>query len=869
MCDTLSIEGNMAFPPYEFINKNGEPDGLNVDLAKEIMKRMKVPYVIRLKKWSDVLTSFKKGEVDLILGMNISSERMKIYKFGPIHGYVYQVAIFRKETPPIHTLSQFKNKRIIVLYKTISEEFLRKAGYTENQFHFCENMEEGLTQLSQGKYDVAICDRNVAVGLLQKNKFDNLFYTNLDIPPQEYCFAGRNQKILDSVGRAFFSMKEDGTYDKLHAKWISHGKSFFNLKIIIPIVGVVIFIGCVLISFIVLLRFKVRTAQHELSVKNKRLLMALHAGNLVAWRYDLKTNSFFKIDGNKFSEEGYSYEKFMECIHPDDKQKLDEVLMNSCGGNVPDKPLCVRVDRKKTGCYRIISKEFSLTYTSGGKIESVVEIDKDITESVSMQKKLEDSIRKMELAVKYSNTVFWEYEVTSGFYRFYSNTLATYQDVSKVTSSEILEKVHSEDKKKIKKFLDSVALGEDETLFADVRIESSNFQGWRYCRPIATAFTRDPNTGKVLLYVGFTCDYTAIYELNKEVRDYANKMDLLIRSSKVKLWSYNRRSHTLKIMKDDETFNCAPGEIINWGEDKEFTKQVFERMDKGDLDKFSAHGQYQKDGEMYYMQTDIIPLINEEGNVTEYFGSMRDITDLIETQKKLEKEKERAQQSDNLKSAFLTNMNHEIRTPLNSIVGFSQILADSCTELTLEERQDFSKRIIYNNNNLLDIISNVIDVAQMESDNIVSFTQPYSLNTICSDVVEKMKHKSMEGVSMEFTEHEQNFMLKTDRYRLVQLLSSYLSNAAKFTAYGRIDLDYTVDDKNKQVIFSVTDTGIGVPAEKAEVIFERFEKLDKFADGTGLGLYLCKIISEALNGKALLDTSYHEGARFLFVHPIK
>ena len=107
--DTLSIEGNRAFPPYEFINANGEPDGLNVDLVKEIMKRMKVPYVIRLKKWSEVLTSFKKGEVDLILGMNLSSERMKTYKFGSIHGYVYQVAIFRKGTPPIHTLSQFKN----------------------------------------------------------------------------------------------------------------------------------------------------------------------------------------------------------------------------------------------------------------------------------------------------------------------------------------------------------------------------------------------------------------------------------------------------------------------------------------------------------------------------------------------------------------------------------------------------------------------------------------------------------------------------------------------------------------------------------------------------------------------------------------
>lgn len=169
------------------------------------------------------------------------------------------------------------------------------------------------------------------------------------------------------------------------------------MKIIIPIMGVVIFIGCVLIAFIVLLRFKVRTAQHELSVKNKRLLMALHAGSLVAWRYDLKTNSFFKIDGNEFSEEGFSYDKFMSRVHSDDKQKLEEVLKNSCQGNVPDKAVCVRVGCERTGNYKIISKEFSLTYASSGEIESVIEIDKDITENVSMQRKLEDSVRKWNL----------------------------------------------------------------------------------------------------------------------------------------------------------------------------------------------------------------------------------------------------------------------------------------------------------------------------------------------------------------------------------------------------------------------------------------------------------------------------------------
>ena len=117
------------------------------------------------------------------------------------------------------------------------------------------------------------------------------------------------------------------------------------------------------------------------------------------------------------------------------------------------------------------------------------------------------------------------------------------------------------------------------------------------------------------------------------------------------------------------------------------------------------------------------------------------------------------------------------------------------------------------------------------------------------------------------TDVSHDIILLTDATRLEQVLINFLTNAAKFTDKGEIVVSYSVDNDNRQVIFSVTDTGSGIPADKAEIIFERFEKLDSFAQGTGLGLHICRLIANMLKGKVMVDTSYTKGARFLFIHP--
>jgi signal transduction histidine kinase len=253
--------------------------------------------------------------------------------------------------------------------------------------------------------------------------------------------------------------------------------------------------------------------------------------------------------------------------------------------------------------------------------------------------------------------------------------------------------------------------------------------------------------------------------------------------------------------------------------------------------------------------------------------SQKDLIDektvIMDTMDKLDKARNDAIMADKMKTLFIQNMDHEIRTPLNAIVGFTQVLTDNEIELDNEEKTEYASLILKNNDLLLKLVSDVFDIAQMESGSIQTSIEPCSLNDICSAAYESMKMRTEKNVTLSFSAHSSDFMLNTDRQRILQLLNNYLSNACKFTRHGEITLDYSVDEESETVTFSVTDTGIGIPADKADKIFERFEKLNSFDQGTGLGLHVCKLIAKTLHGEVKLDTTYHSGSRFLFLHPFK
>ena len=228
--------------------------------------------------------------------------------------------------------------------------------------------------------------------------------------------------------------------------------------------------------------------------------------------------------------------------------------------------------------------------------------------------------------------------------------------------------------------------------------------------------------------------------------------------------------------------------------------------------------------------------------------------------------KEKAEESNRLKTAFLANMSHEIRTPLNAIVGFSSALVSD--DSSPAEKAQYSDIIQKNSDLLLHLINDILDTSRMESGKIKFVWEECDVVELCQTALSTAEYGRKTSALFLFETPVASLVIKTDAQRLKQVLINWLSNAAKFTPSGSIKLAIAIDKQHQQLELSVSDTGCGIPSDKSDRVFERFEKLNEYSQGTGLGLAISRLIVENLGGKIWVDKDYTEGARFVFTHPL-
>lgn len=240
---------------------------------------------------------------------------------------------------------------------------------------------------------------------------------------------------------------------------------------------------------------------------------------------------------------------------------------------------------------------------------------------------------------------------------------------------------------------------------------------------------------------------------------------------------------------------------------------------------------------------------------------------LKESEQQLRIAKENAEKANLLKSKFVSNISHEVRTPLNAIVGFSSLLVSEID--ATEEQREYGQIIQSNSDLLLQLINDVLDLSRLESDKLQFSYESCDIVSFCNNIISLTNLQKSHDVHLSLSCTYDHFLLYTDPLKLQQVITNLLNNALKFTpAGGNIILSFKKNVKKDQLIFSVTDTGVGIPYDKQKQVFERFEKLNEFVQGTGLGLPICKQIVEQIGGDIWVDAEYKEGARFIFSHPI-
>lgn len=324
----------------------------------------------------------------------------------------------------------------------------------------------------------------------------------------------------------------------------------------------------------------------------------------------------------------------------------------------------------------------------------------------------------------------------------------------------------------------------------------------------------------------------------------------------------------------EEDCNQSIGDIIGiyntlHPDDKKKLLDFYNKVKKGKASEFTSEIRIRMSGKKdkwkwLYSSLLLTKYAPKEGQI-ELIGVNYDITNFKDVERKLTEAREKAEAMDKLKTAFLANMSHEIRTPLNAIVGFSDLIAS--TE-NAEERKQYMTILRENNHLLLQLINDILDLSKLEAGMVVMNNADVDIHGLLLDVTETMQLKMHDGVELVIVEDDGDGTIYSDRYRLTQIFTNFITNSIKFTSKGSITVGYNRLDNNR-IKFYVSDTGIGISEEKKKDIFERFVKLNDFVQGTGLGLPICYSIVSQMGGVIGVDSKVGEGSTFWFILPDK
>lgn len=381
----------------------------------------------------------------------------------------------------------------------------------------------------------------------------------------------------------------------------------------------------------------------------------------------------------------------------------------------------------------------------------------------------------------------------------------------------------------------------------------------------------------------FMVDVSELAKTQQVLRTVNQKLSMSLDVANVTPWKWDLVQHTILCdvnkavnvnfsgLFDEDQLAVPDTEYFSkiYKEDREKVKKAYESLILGEVDKIKEEYRiYNPNKGLHRMEwveaCAAVEKKDENGKPITLIGSSLIISDRKEVEKELMEAKNKAEESNRLKSAFLANMSHEIRTPLNAIVGFSNILAATDE---LEEKQEYAEIIENNNALLLQLINDILDLSKIEAGTLEFVYSDVDVNSLLSDLERSMRKRVVnENVQLVFEHKEKDCYVSIAKNRLMQIIINLLTNAIKFTERGSICFGYSYLN-NKMLHFYVSDTGRGISAEQQETIFDRFVKLDSFAQGTGLGLSICRMIIDHLGGEMGVESEIGKGSTFWFTFP--
>ena len=872
--------------PYAFFNDNGEPDGFNIDLIRLIMKELNIPYIIRLRPQQQAFEDLRDRKSDLMLGLAVGfHDQYGLYGNNAITLFTQSVAAPKGKPTDIKTFRDLGKEgiKVIVNPNSMSYHLMIDYGWEENAIP-SSDLREVIQQVSAHEDGQIVWNTLSLKWLMNRYHIDNLQLTPVNMPHGEYKFMSNDQQLLDRLDEAYTKLYTADKITPLQDKWFYPER----LKPETPqwiwyALGIALLLIVFASAYAISYRIQSTKLNRQNLMRNRRLALILQTSQVRIWTYDIVKDQFAWRNDNGQVAYTYSMEEFSQRYSPEDSARLKTALNRLAKGTKADQDeeltLSLRAKDVEGGdtdlrdYYIVLSV---LRRDKDGKPTVIIGTKKDVTKE-SQHKRDEDDRALRYWSIFYTPIVGIMYFDKEGkivninpkaceMFRCEAEEIiaekASIRDILGIgdISLESLDGFYATH------IIDLDKIPDEERMVKSIKAKGKLYNEFKLMTVYDDseellgifAFSRDITT----LVSGFDQEQERQREINEVtgvLNHYGNAIDTTIGDTDIRFVRYSPGSHTLTIYNGTDKIQHRLTQTRCMALVGENSKRAAMRLltDMDDrADKQIEHtiqtALRAKGGNTLTLYFKLKPNYDKDGNVKEYLGLLRDISELMAIERQMAIETAKVQEVENTKNSFVKNMVQDIKEPMNTVMGYvSQIGEKAPTD----NEEELCLGIAQNADYLLHLIDNILYLSRLEARMVDIKKEPCNFAEIFEEQCATgwMKYKNAETRYIVENPYEQ-LTIDIDAGNLGQAIAQIAANAAQHTKSGVVKARY--DYIGRRLIISIDDTGEGIPAEQLDKIKQ--EQPGGAHTTKGLGLAITKELISQMEGT--LEIMSEEGS---------
>ena len=862
--------------PYSFLNENGEAVGYNIDLLKMIFRELNIPYIIRLKPTQSALNDLKTGHADLMCGMDAHFHNdYAQYGQTVIQIFTHSVLHRKDEPATIKNLADLARHRVMVHEGSFSHHLMKQKGWGYNAIPY-DDMQEAVQKAHNTSGSQIVWNTLSLKFLIHKFQFNDLELTPVDIPHGEYKFMSNNPQLLHKLDSAYSRLNSEGLLQPIQNKWFYPEHKDTGIPTWIwKAIAIVVIILLGVLTYLIIYHLREKRMTRKVRRSNARLALVLRASHVYVWQYNIYNNTVTTFDKEGRHEVSSLSSKFYDYeIVAEDFVRLRKALTLQTAQQSKRQVLYM----KATDCTNGKVLDFVITisvlhYDIDGRPTVLVGSFRDITQEKLRQQKAKDNMLRYHSifdSAMVDTVAYDEHGVITDINKkasaaFPQNKQAlidSHITIQTVTGLEDLDL----------KALDTMHMTQIYKSPDDTRILNRLLKRPELYYELQIVPVRDAQghlqaifgagrnvTEMVKSYSQLQRNNQLLQHANQEMSDYIRNIDYVLQNGGVRMVDYSPVTHTIVLYSAIGQYQYKLTQTrslsLTAEESKKAAQRILNSMDNHthSTQRAAIKTTLRVKGRPLYLYFSFVPEFNEKGDVVNYFGMCRDISEIKATEELVAAESVKAQEVEAVKNAFLRNMSYEIRTPLTSVVGFAELFQ---MEHNTSDEAVFIEEIKRNSAHLLKLINDILFLSRLDARMIEIKPTPVDFATIFDGRCEMAwSNDKLPGVKYITDNPYNKLVVDIDVQNLGVIIDQILANAVQHTKQGmvRVRYDYT----GEGLVLAFQDSGCGIPKDMLDHIFDRF--ITSSSHGTGLGLAICHELVQQMGGRITIRSEKDRG----------